>query len=106
MLVEDYYKIINEVVEIDSEVSSIADSRRLLVEINDKVFRDAKGREITPAAVVYTIESLDILGYLLLGSVGVGTGGDPRELGALEIRHSGASPSLQADETLYKALAG
>jgi hypothetical protein len=36
MLVEDYYKIINEVVEIDTEVSSIADSRRLLVEINEK----------------------------------------------------------------------
>ena len=36
MLVEDYYKLINEVVEIDTEVSSIADSRRLLVEINEK----------------------------------------------------------------------
>lgn len=36
MIIEDYHKIIAEIVEIDIEVNSIAESRRLLSEINER----------------------------------------------------------------------
>ena len=36
MIVEDYHKLIDEIVDIDTEVSSIADSRRLLVELSER----------------------------------------------------------------------
>ncbi len=36
MIVEDYHKLIAEIIDIDTEISSIADSRRLLVEINER----------------------------------------------------------------------
>jgi hypothetical protein len=36
MIVEDYHKLIEEIVDIDTEVSSIADSRRLLVELSER----------------------------------------------------------------------
>ena len=35
MIIEDYHKIIDEIVDIDTEISSIADSRRLIVELNE-----------------------------------------------------------------------
>ena len=36
MIIDDYHKIIAEVVEIDTDTTSIADSRRLISEINDR----------------------------------------------------------------------
>jgi len=36
MIVEDYQKLIDEIVDIDTEISSIADSRRLLIELNER----------------------------------------------------------------------
>lgn len=36
MNIDDYHKIIAEVVEIDTDTTSIADSRRLISEINDR----------------------------------------------------------------------
>lgn len=36
MIVEDYHKLIEEIVDIDTEISSIADSRRLLVELSER----------------------------------------------------------------------
>jgi len=36
MIVEDYHKLIEEIIDIDTEVSSIADSRRLIVELNER----------------------------------------------------------------------
>ncbi len=36
MLAEDYHKLLAEIIDIDTEISSIADSRRLLVEINER----------------------------------------------------------------------
>jgi hypothetical protein len=36
MIVEDYHKLIAEIVDIDTEISSIADSRRLLIELNER----------------------------------------------------------------------
>jgi hypothetical protein len=36
MIVEDYHKLIDEIVDIDTEVCSIADSRRLLVELSER----------------------------------------------------------------------
>lgn len=36
MIVEDYHKLIEEIVDINTEVSSIADSRRLLVELSER----------------------------------------------------------------------
>lgn len=36
MIIDDYHKIIAEVVEINTDTTSIADSRRLITEINDK----------------------------------------------------------------------
>jgi hypothetical protein len=36
MIDEDYHKLITEIIDINVEVSSIADSRRLLVEITEK----------------------------------------------------------------------
>lgn len=35
-MIDYYYKVIDEVVEIDSEVNSIAESRRLISEINER----------------------------------------------------------------------
>lgn len=36
MIVEDYQKLIDEIMDIDTDVSSIADSRRLLVELSER----------------------------------------------------------------------
>ena len=36
MIAEDYHKLLAEIIDIDTEISSIADSRRLLVEINER----------------------------------------------------------------------
>ena len=36
MIIEDYHNIIAEIVEIDTDVNSIADSRRLINEINER----------------------------------------------------------------------
>ncbi len=36
MIIEDYHKIIAEVIEIDTDVNSIAESRRLISEINER----------------------------------------------------------------------
>ncbi len=33
---EKYHKLLNEIVDINIEISSIADSRRLIVELNDR----------------------------------------------------------------------
>jgi len=35
-MIDYYYKVIDEVVEIDGEVNSIAESRRLIAEINER----------------------------------------------------------------------
>jgi hypothetical protein len=68
-----------------------------------QLFRDREGREVMSSAIVYPEQVLAIGGFLFLGDAGVAVGADPRELsGAYEIRQIGASPSLLADETLYK----
>ncbi len=36
MIAEEYHKLLAEIIDIDTEISSIADSRRLLVEINER----------------------------------------------------------------------
>ena len=36
MIAEDYHKLLAEIIDIDTEISSIADSRRLLIEINER----------------------------------------------------------------------
>ncbi len=36
MIAEDYHKLIVEIMDINTEISSIADSRRLIVEINER----------------------------------------------------------------------
>jgi len=36
MIVEEYNKLIDEIVNIDTEISSIADSRRLIIELNER----------------------------------------------------------------------
>jgi tRNA U34 5-carboxymethylaminomethyl modifying GTPase MnmE/TrmE len=36
MIAEEYPKLLAEIIDIDTEISSIADSRRLLVEINER----------------------------------------------------------------------
>jgi hypothetical protein len=36
MIAKEYHKLLAEIIDIDTEISSIADSRRLLVEINDR----------------------------------------------------------------------
>jgi len=69
-----------------------------------ELFRDSKGREAMSLAIVYTTEELATGGYLLIGNAGLEIEGSPMDLGAHEIRHFGASPSLRADQTLYKAI--
>lgn len=66
-----------------------------------KLFRDAQGRDVMSEAIVYPASELAIAGYVALGDQTAQA--DPRELAdAREIRQSGASPSLDGSETLYK----
>ena len=64
------------------------------------LFRDAKAREATSSAIVYTDSTVMNRGYLFLGtSVEV----DPTEVvGAFEIRQNSKSPSLSGQITLNK----
>lgn len=64
-----------------------------------QLFRDAEGREAVSDAVVYTSCEVKLGGWLYLGESDALA--PPK--GAKEIRQAGASPSLEADEVLYKA---
>lgn len=66
-------------------------------------YRDKDGVEHVSNAVVYTLEPLSLAGYIALGVAGTVDGNGPTDHGAVEIRHVGASPSLQADQQLYKS---
>lgn len=69
------------------------------------LFRDAQGRDAVSQAIVYLTDVLTLGGYLAQGNVGAVAGSDPRRIsGAFEIRHIGTSPSLRADEVLYKVM--
>lgn len=68
-----------------------------------QLFRDTEGREVVSSAVVYLDQPLAVRGYLALGDAGAGAGSDPRDVvGSREVRQIGRSPSLLADEVLYK----
>lgn len=68
-----------------------------------ELFRDAKGNEFISLAVVYMSTELKAGGFLLLGDAGAVVD-DPVTLGAFEIRHFRASPSLHAVQSLYQAV--
>lgn len=68
------------------------------------LFRNAQGQEETSSAIVYPDRELMIEGYLARGDhTETGTPTGPLGVaGAHEIRQVGQSPSLTADEVLYK----
>jgi hypothetical protein len=68
------------------------------------LFRAPSGDEETSSAIVYPDRVLAVKGQLALGDHAgtAGLGVDPRDAGAREIRQVGSSPSLSADEVLYK----
>lgn len=72
-----------------------------------QVFRSPSGEELTSSSVVYPDRELEVGGYLILGDQtdGVDSDGmiDPRNVGALEIRGLGRSPTINADVDLHKA---
>lgn len=67
-------------------------------------FRDIEGTLQVSRAVVYLEDPVVLGGYVALGAGAGVAGADPRDAGASEIRYIGTSPSLQADETLYKVM--
>ncbi len=64
--------------------------------------RDAQGQEFVSNAIVYPDREVAVRGYLARGDVA--SISDPREAGAREIRNVSLSPSLTADEVLFKVL--
>lgn len=72
----------------------------------NELFRNAQGVEVVSNAIVYTNVEVLEQGWLVLGTAAVGaTGTDPREImGSQEVRRAFGSPSLQADEQLYKVM--
>lgn len=73
---------------------------------DNQLYRDAQGVERVSDGVVYTSILVEEQGWLAEGIAAAGaTGTDPRDImGSQEVRRVYASPSLQADETLYKAV--
>lgn len=70
-----------------------------------ELFRDTKGNEVVSRAVIYTLDALEVGGWVVFGSAEAGTVSDPRTVsGAEEIRQIGTSPSLRATQLLYKVM--
>ncbi len=68
---------------------------------NAVLFRDAQGREITSAAVVYPDREIAVRGFLALGDLTSSGAGIPSQsAGAFEVRQVAAAPSLSGDRTL------
>lgn len=68
-------------------------------------FRDTQGTLLVSHAVVYLDQPVEIGGWIVLQEVAeTGAGSHPRDFGASEVRHIGTSPSLHADQKLYKVM--
>ena len=65
-----------------------------------ELFRDAQAREVMSSAVVYVDEELEIGGLLVLGDFYEAV--DPQAIGAREIRMTGKTPNLRANQDLNK----